>query len=189
MKCAAIQPVFQPISSRNDLILKASAAERSLVLLIMKQQHLFITPLRAGSRLSIPSLTVPLLFGWQWVTPGLQRYIEVVRASVKHGDQLREKTSGQHISTNLFMNVPFVVDMMENVCCRRNISAQPRCPTQPRLFPYHCFNSAGGKGIRYNTGLWHLVSAIFQGRRRDLWNRSHAWTWFLLKPPVKATWP
>lgn len=91
MKYAAIQHVFQPISSRNDLMLKASAAERSLVLLIMKQQHLFITPLRAGSRLSIPSLTVPLLFGWQWVTPGLQRYIEVVRVSVRHGDQLREK--------------------------------------------------------------------------------------------------
>lgn len=91
MKYATIQPVLQPISSRNDLILKASAAERSLVLLIMKQQHLFIMQFFAGSRLSILSLTVPLLFGWQWPTPGLQRYIEVLQVSVKHGDQLREK--------------------------------------------------------------------------------------------------
>lgn len=117
MKYAAIQPVLQPISSRNDLILKASAAERSLVLLIMKQQHLFIMQFFAGSRLSILSLTVPLLFGWQWATPGLQRYIEVLQVSVKHGDQLKEKTSAQHISTHLFMNAPFVVDMMETVCC------------------------------------------------------------------------
>lgn len=48
---------------------------------------LFIMPLFAGSRLSILSLTVPLLFGWQWATPGLQRYIEVPQISVKRGDQ------------------------------------------------------------------------------------------------------
>lgn len=99
-------------------------------------------------------------------------------------------TSAHHISTNLFMNAPFVVDMMENVCCHQSVLAQWRPPTQPPLIPYHCFNAVcRGKGIRWPTGLWHLVSTISLRRRWDLWNGSHTCTWVLLKPPVKATWP
>lgn len=109
MKRATIQPALQPISSGNDLILKASAAERSLALLIMRQQRRFITRRFAGSRLSILSLTVPLLFAWQWATPGLQTYIEVLQVSVKRRDRPREK----HLpgtSPQTYSWAPFVVD-------------------------------------------------------------------------------
>lgn len=99
-------------------------------------------------------------------------------------------TSAQHISTNLFMNAAFVVDMMENVCCHASVLARRRPPTLPLLISYHCFNAVcRGKGIRWPAGLWHLVSTISPRRRWDLWNGSHTRTWVLLKPPVKATWP
>lgn len=151
---------------------------------------LFIMPLFAGSRLSILSLTVPFLFGWQWATPGLQRYIEVPQIICQAWRPTTITTSVHHISTNPFMNAPFVVDMMENVCCHQSILARWSPPTQPLLISYHCFNAVcRGKGIRWPTGLWHLVSTISLRRRWDLWNGSYTCTWVLLKPPVKATWP
>ena len=78
----------------------------------------------AGSRLSILSLTVPFLFGWQWATPGLQRYIEVPQIICQAWRPMTITTSVHHISTNPFMNAPFVVDMMENVCCHQSILAR-----------------------------------------------------------------
>lgn len=133
MKSAAIQLALAPISTGSDLILKASAAGRRLVLLIMRQQRLFITRLFAGSRLSILSLTVPLLFGWQRATPGLQRYIEVLQVSVKHGDQRREK--------HLPGTSPHTYPRRRRLLLTCHIPAQRRPPTQPRLAPYPRFNS------------------------------------------------
>lgn len=160
------------------------------LMLLIKKQCLFIIPLFAGSRPSILSMTVPLLFGWQWATPGLQRYIEVLQIICQALRPVIRRTSVQHMSRNLFMNEPFVVDMMENVCCHQSVLAQWSPPTHSLLISYHCFNAVcWGKGIRWPTALWHLVSTISQRRQWDLWNGSHTCTWVLLKPPVKATWP
>lgn len=151
---------------------------------------LFITAFFAGSRLSVLYLTVPYLFAWQWATPGLQRHIEVLQIICQAWRPATITTSVHHISTKLFMNAPFVVDMRENVCCHQSIWARRGPPTQPLLSPYHCFKAVcRGKGIRWPTGLWHLVSTISPRRRWDLWNGSYACTRVLLKPPVKATWP
>lgn len=172
------------------LILKANAQLKPHALDQKTMLCLFIMPFFAGSRLSVLSLTVPFLFGWQWATPGLQRYIEVLQIICQAWRPMTITTSVHHISTNLFMNAPFVVDMTGHVCCHQSILAQRSPPTQPLLIPYHCFNAVcWGKGIRWPTGLWHLVSTISLRRRWDLWNGSYTCTWVLLKPPVKATWP
>lgn len=163
---------------------------RSLALLIKKR--CVFSSCRSSLGVACPSfpLTVPFLFGWQWATPGLQRYIEVLQIICQAWRPMTITTSVQRISTNLFMNAPFVVDMMENARCHRSILARWSPPTQPLLASYHCFNAVcWGKGIRWPTGLWHLVSTISPRRRWDLWNGSYTCTWVLLKPPVKATWP
>lgn len=72
------------------------------------------------SCLSILSLTMLLLFGWQWATPGLQRYIEVSQ----NLSSIETSEWNQPISTNLFKNAAFVVDMMENVCCHHRSTAK-----------------------------------------------------------------
>lgn len=122
------------------LILKANAQLKPRALDQEIMLRLFIMPFFAGSLLSTLSLTVPFLSGWQWATPGLQRYIEALQIICQARRPMTITTSVHHISANLFMNAPFVVDMMENVCCHQSIFAQWRPPTQPLLIPCNCFN-------------------------------------------------
>ena len=172
------------------LILKADAQQKPRALDQEIMLRLFIMPCFAG-RVSCPSAAWqgPFLFGWQWATPGLQRYIEVPQIICQtHVDQRLQ----QHLSTTSPQTYSrmFPVDMMGNVCCHQSVLAQWSPPTQPLLIPYNCFNVVcWGKGIRWPTGLWHLVSTISRRRQWDLWNGSYTCTWVLLKPPVKATWP
>ena len=106
------------------LILKASARQKPPALDQEIMLRLFIMLFFAGSLLSILSLTVPFLFGWQWTTPGLQRYIEVLQIICQAWRPMTITTSVYIISTNLFMNAPFVVDMTVNVCCHQSILAR-----------------------------------------------------------------
>lgn len=133
---------------RCDLILKASAAERSLALLIMKQQHLFIMQFFAGSRLSILWLTMPLLFGWQWATPGLQRYIEV-SASICQARRPTKREKKNICPAHLHKPIH-----ERAICCWRDgkcllsfaVSVHWEGIQRNRYpLPYHCLNSVWRK--------------------------------------------
>lgn len=72
--------------------------------------HLFIMLLFVGSCLSILSLTVA---DTKWPI-GFKETLKFCKQSVMHGNQ----RLWLHLSTNLFMNAPFVLDVMDYVVIR-----------------------------------------------------------------------